>query len=204
MDETRIAPRALRGFEHIRPFWEPRWNCYAVKVKPGEFYVSDQEMVITTVLGSCVSACITDSEMNIGGINHFMLPTGDQNEDLSRSSRYGLFAMEQLINELMKHGCLKSNMQVKLTGGGNMMGGLSNIGQQNIDFILNYIKEEDLTLLASDLGGDQARRVAYFPTAGRMLVNKLDHRDDQRLIEEERTYRVDVDQHLDDSDVELF
>ncbi len=199
-----FPPKALRGFEGMKLFWEPRWERYAVKVKPGEFYVSDSDIVITTVLGSCISACIFDSQARIGGLNHFMLPAGAQGEDLYRSSRYGLFAMEQLVNELMKHGCQRENMQIKLTGGGDMMGGITSIGQQNIDFILQYIKDEGLSVLAKDLGGDQARRVAYFPTEGRMLVNKLDHRDDQRLIEEERSYSVDVDQHLDDSDVELF
>ncbi|MCP4595461.1 MAG: chemotaxis protein CheD [Neptuniibacter sp.] len=198
-------PPTLRGFEHHNLFWEPRWDCYAVKVKPGDFYVSNSGIVITTVLGSCISACIHDPVAGYGGLNHFMLPDSGTQGDLDRSMRYGLFAMEQLINELMKHGCQRERMQVKLTGGGDMMGGLTTrIGQQNIDFILKYIQDEGLSLEASDLGGDQARRVAYFPTEGRMLVNKLDHRDDQRLIEEERSFRVDVDQHLDDTDVELF
>lgn len=196
-------PRQLREFSGFRPFWEPRWGRYAVKVKPGEHYVANDDVVITTVLGSCVSACVYDPEMRMGGLNHFMLPAGDT-QDLSRSSRYGLFAMEQLINDLMKHGSRREALQVKLTGGGNMMGGLSDIGQQNIDFILKYMKDEGLNLIASDLGGDQARRVAYFPLEGRMLVNKLDHREDRKLIEEERSYRVEVDRNLDDSDVELF
>ncbi len=197
-------PTALSGFEKVHSFWDPRWKRYAVKVKPGEYYIADQDMVITTVLGSCVSACIVDPKLKLGGLNHFMLPSGSADEDISRSSRYGLFAMEQLINEMMKHGCDRDRMEVKLTGGGNMMTGISNIGQQNIDFILKYIEDEDLNLIAKDLGGDQARRVVYFPTEGRMLVNKLDHREDQRLIAEERSYQADVETHLDDSDVELF
>ncbi|WP_292950361.1 MULTISPECIES: chemoreceptor glutamine deamidase CheD [unclassified Neptuniibacter] len=197
-------PEILNGFESIMPFWEPRWEKYAVKVKPGEYYVSRDNIVITTVLGSCVSACIFDPQTGLGGINHFMLPSGEQGGDLYRSSRYGLFAMEQLINELMKHGSQRSDLQVKLAGGGDMISGLTSIGQQNIDFILQYIKDEGLKVVASDLGGDQARRIAYFPQEGRMLVNKLDHREDQKLIEEEKSYRVDVDEHLDDTDVELF
>ena len=197
-------PEILHGFESIKPFWEPRWEKYAVKVKPGEYYVSRENIVITTVLGSCVSACIFDPQTGFGGINHFMLPSGEQRGDLYRSSRYGLFAMEQLINELMKHGSQRSDMQVKLAGGGDMISGLTSIGQQNIDFILQYMKDEGLKVVASDLGGDQARRIAYFPQEGRMLVNKLDHREDQKLIEEEKSYRVDVDEHLDDTDVELF
>lgn len=199
----RKVPKQLAEFINAKLFWEPRWERYAVKVKPGEHYVANTDLVVTTVLGSCISACIHDPVMRYGGLNHFMLPSGD-NSDLTRSMRYGFFAMEELINDMMKHGCRRETMQVKLTGGGNMIGGLSDIGQQNIDFILQYIKDEGLKLVASDLGGDQARRVAYFPYEGRMLVNKLDHRDDQRLIEEERSYRVEVDRNLDDSDVELF
>lgn len=196
-------PQQLSDFSHFGPFWEPRWKRYAVKVKPGEHYVANEDVVITTVLGSCISACIYDPVMRLGGLNHFMLPAGEA-DHIGSSSRYGLFAMEQLINDMMKQGCQRQDMQVKLTGGGNMMVGLSDIGQQNIDFILKYIEDEGLNLIASDLGGDQARRVAYFPLEGRMLVNKLDHREDQRLIEEERSYRVEVDRNLDDSDVELF
>lgn len=202
--QDRILPSVLPGFEKFQLFWEPRWNCYAAKVKPGEFFVANSPMVLTTVLGSCIAACIYDPVKGYGGMNHFMLPASRSQGDMGRSLRYGLFAMEQLINELMKHGSQRENMQVKLTGGGDMMRGFSSIGQQNIDFINQYAVDEGLNVLASDLGGDQARRVAFFPTEGRMLVNKMDHREDQRLIEEERSYRIDVDQHLDDADVELF
>ncbi|WP_286239174.1 chemotaxis protein CheD [Neptuniibacter halophilus] len=204
MGDQMLTPTLLHDFSGAKLFWEPRWKCYAVKVYPGDYFVANTELVITTVLGSCISACIHDPVAGFGGMNHFMLPEGDARDDLCRSSRYGLFAMEQLINELMKHGCSRHNMQVKLTGGGRMIAGMSNIGQQNIDFILKYIEDESLNLIASDLGGDQARKVAYFPLEGRMLVNKLDHREDQRLIEAERSYQVDVNQHLDDTDVELF
>lgn len=201
---NRTTPQVVPGFQDFKLFWEPRWNCYAVKVKPGEFYIARSNMVLTTVLGSCISACIYDPQAGYGGMNHFMLPASHSNADMGRSLRYGLFAMEQLINELMKHGCSRERMQVKLAGGGEMMRGYSSVGQQNINFIMQYIQDEGLNLLADDLGGDRARRVAYFPIEGRMLVNKLDHREDQRLIEEERSYSIDVDQHMDDADVELF
>lgn len=192
----------VTGFEHFKMFWEPRWERYATKIKPGEFYITNQNMVITTVLGSCISACIHDPVTKFGGMNHFMLPA--ESEDQGRSMRYGLFAMEQLVNELMKRGCDRHRIQVKLTGGGDMMGGLTNIGQQNIDFIKQYIVDEGLRVLSTDLGGDQARRVAYFPVEGRLLVNKLDHRSDKVVIEEERNFSVDVDHTPDGGDVELF
>lgn len=198
------APKPMRGFEHMRAFWEPRWECYAIKVQPGAFCISKEKVVLTTVLGSCISACIYDPELKIGGMNHFMLPTSNMKDDGGRSMRYGLFAMEQLINGLLRLGSRRESLQLKLTGGGDMMQGITSIGQQNIDFIKDYVAAEQLQVLAADFGGDQARKVAYFPQEGRMLVNRMDHRDDQRLIEEERSYRQDVDCHLDDSDVELF
>jgi len=204
MLKEKQLPKFLSGFENFHAFWEPKWELYSVKVKPGEFYIANDDLVISTLLGSCVSACIYDPVKCCGGLNHFMLPAGEYDQDIQRSARYGLFAMEQLINELMKHGCQRDDLEVKLTGGGHMIMGLTNIGQQNINFILQYIQDEGLKLTAQDLGGDQARRVAFFPKTGRLLVKKLDHRDDQRLIAQERSYRIDVEQHLDDSDVELF
>ena len=202
---TRPAPpAALPGFEDMRAFWEPKWQCYAIKVQPGAFCISHENIVLTTVLGSCISACIFDPLRNIGGMNHFMLPASIHADDGGRSMRYGLFAMEQLINGLLRLGSRREDLQVKLTGGGDMMSGVTSIGQQNIEFIEDYVAAEQLQVLAADFGGDQARKVAYFPQEGRMLVSRLDHRDDQRLIEEERSYRQDVDSHLDDSDVELF
>ena len=137
-------------------------------------------------------------------MNHFMLPSNGLKSDQERSLRYGLFAMEQLINELMKQGCDRNQLRIKLTGGGDMVKGMGSVGQQNINFILNYIRDENLNLVASDLGGNQARRVAFFPSEGRMLVNKLNRNDDQKVIHEEKVYRADIDLQLDDTDIELF
>lgn len=205
LNHTDITPPAsLPGLQDFHVYWEPRWKCHTVKIKPGEFYVSDKSLVIGTVLGSCISACIYDSTLGIGGMNHFMLPSTGTERDQERSLRYGLYAMEQLINELLKQGCSYDNLKIKLTGGGDMLPGMRSIGKQNIRFILNYINDEDLKLISSDLGGHQARRVAFFPAEGRMLVSKLSKLNDQIILKEERSYSQNVDRLLDDSDIEIF
>jgi len=197
------ALNVLPGFESLKSFWSPKWERHSVKVKPGEFYVSSEDMVISTVLGSCISVCIYDPVRCLGGMNHFMLPDTHTGEALDRPLRYGFFAMEQLVNELMKHECQRENMQVKVTGGARMNGN-SLIGSQNIDFINEYVEQEGLNVTAIDVGGDQARQVVFFPSQGRMLVNKLSHREDLHLIDEEKVYRDKVDLSLDDTSVELF
>lgn len=198
------VPELLVGFEDCHYFWEPKWERYTVKVLPGEFCISKEDVVLSTVLGSCISVCIFDPLVKMGGMNHFMLPANNAQEDIERPLRYGLFAMEQLMNAMMKNGCKRESMQIKVTGGGAMISGLISIGSQNIEFIKKYIEEESLQLISTDLGGDQARRVAYFPKTGRMLVKKLSHLDDQRLITQESTYRTNVDKSLDDTEIELF
>jgi chemotaxis protein CheD len=197
-------PKVLPGFENSHCFWEAKWERYTVKVLPGEFYISKEDIVLSTVLGSCISVCIYDPLLDFGGMNHFMLPASSEQDDIERPLRYGLFAMEQLINGMMKNGCTRENMQIKVTGGGALISGLISIGTQNINFIKKYIVEENLQLISIDLGGDQARRVAYFPKTGRMLVKKLSHLDDQHLITQESTYRTNVDKSLDDTEIELF
>lgn len=185
-------------------YWDPKWQRFTIKVSPGDYFVTREDLAITTILGSCISACIRDPETGIGGMNHFMLPDGDDQDDQDRPLRYGMFAMEKLINELMKTGCKRQNLEIKLCGGGDMMGGSTNIGDQNIDFIMQYLANDGLPLTASDMGGNQARRVAYFPLTGKMLIKKLDPRGNLGLAQQEQRYRVDVDHQLDDTDTLLF
>jgi len=194
----------LPGFENVSSFWDPKWKRNVVKILPGGFYISEEDIVISTILGSCISVCIFDSDAGFGGMNHFMLPGCSEQDNTDRPFRYGLFAMEQLVNELMKHGCKHERMQMKVTGGGEMISGMSQIGLQNINFIKDYIEKEGFTVEAIDVGGDQARRVVYFPSTGRMLVSKLNHRQDQLLIDEERKYRNTVDQITESTSVDWF
>ena len=187
------AGGALPGFEHVRRFWDPVQAHITVKVLPGEFYVSRQEEVITTVLGSCVAACIHDPRRRLGGINHFMLPEPIGERDswssaVGRAARYGSDAMEQLINAILAAGSQRGDLQVKLFGGGRVLAQLTDIGQRNIDFARRYVAAEKLTLLASDLGDVYPRQIQFFPRSGRVRMRLLRRPDDVALVAGERNY----------------
>ncbi len=180
----------LPGFEHLRRYWDPAQACMTVKVLPGEFYVSMQEELVTTVLGSCVSACIHDVRRGIGGMNHFMLPEPRGERDgwtatVGRAARYGSDAMEQLINAILSAGGQRADLQVKIFGGGRVLAQLTDIGQRNIDFVQHYIATEKLNLCASDVGDVYPRQVQFFPNSGRARVRLLRRHDDVQLVADE-------------------
>ena len=144
----------------------------AVKVLPGEYFVSGDELVIMTVLGSCISACLWDTRARIGGMNHFMLPEG-----AGESGRYGSFAMELLINEMMKRGASRLTMEAKIFGGGAVIGGMSsiNVGERNTQFVIDYLQTERIPLLSQDVLDIYPRKVCFFPFTGKAMVKRLAH-----------------------------
>lgn len=203
--EGQYPQPALVGFEGFRRYWLKKMNCFAVKVKPGEFYVTRNQEALTTVLGSCIAACIRDPFVGIGGMNHFILPNDGGNQmALSDSTRYGSYAMEQLINEIMKFGGRRERMEVKITGGGNMMPGSNDIGAQNIQFVEEYLRYEGLNVVSSDVGGLQPRNVIYLPAEGRMLVKKLATIHNSKLLAAEGKFQKQIESDQVGGDVELF
>lgn len=199
----------LPGFEHLRRYWDPAQACMTVKVLPGEFYVSTQNELVTTVLGSCVSACIHDPRRGIGGMNHFMLPEPRGERDswtatASRAARYGSDAMEQLINAILVAGGQRADLQVKIFGGGRVLAQLTDIGQRNIDFVQHYIATERLNLCASDLGDVYPRQVQFFPNSGRARVRLLRRHDDVQLVADEPGYLKRLANDPIKGEVELF
>jgi chemotaxis protein CheD len=199
----------LPGFEHLRRYWDPAQACMTVKVLPGEFYVSTQNELVTTVLGSCVSACIHDPRRGIGGMNHFMLPEPRGERDswtatASRAARYGSDAMEQLINAILVAGGQRADLQVKIFGGGRVLAQLTDIGQRNIDFVQHYIATEKLNLCASDLGDVYPRQVQFFPNSGRARVRLLRRHDDVQLVADEPGYLKRLANDPIKGEVELF
>lgn len=198
--------KSLVGFEHFARYWNSKFQCYAIKIKPGEFYITPHAEVLTTVLGSCVAACIRDPIVGVGGMNHFMLPKDERVTGawLSDSARYGAYAMEQLINEILKFGGIRERLEVKITGGGNMMHTLHNIGELNIQFVTDYLHYEGLPVVAADVGGEQPRSVVYIPQQGRMLVKKLATLHNERLQSAEEKYRDQIVAEEISGDVELF
>ena len=157
----------------------------AVKVLPGEYFVSNEEIVIMTVLGSCIAACIWDGRARIGGMNHFMLPDGDTGDG---SGRYGSFAMELLINEMLKLGARRETMQAKIFGGGQVMAGFTtmNVGERNTQFVQDYLATERIPIVSQDVLDIHPRKVCYFPVTGKALVKRLAHSHPETLAVEER------------------
>ncbi len=181
-----------------------------VKVLPGEFYVtSDPEEVLVTVLGSCVSACIRDPHARIGGMNHFMLvqnklgQRGAWGNELELA-RFGNFAMEKLINGMIKRGCARERMEIKVFGGANVTSARNEIGTENSQFVLRYLADEGLSCAAQDLGGPYPRRIVYFPMTGKVVRRLLTGRDQESAVREELDYASSLVTRKPSSDIQLF
>jgi chemotaxis protein CheD len=161
----------------------------AVKVLPGEYFVANEEMVIMTVLGSCIAACIWDSRVRVGGMNHFMLPDGEGNDGFGR---YGSYAMELLLNEMFKMGARRETMQAKVFGGGAVMAGFTtmNVGERNTQFVMNYLAEEHIPVVSKDVLDIHPRKVCFFPVTGKAMVKRLAHSHPEKLVVEERKGNV--------------
>jgi chemotaxis protein CheD len=157
----------------------------AVKVLPGEYFVSTDDMVLMTVLGSCISACIWDGRVRAGGMNHFMLPDGDAADGFGR---YGSYAMELLINEMLKRGARRESMQAKVFGGAQVMAGFTsmNVGERNTKFVLDYLATERIPVVSQDVLDIHPRKVCFFPVTGKALVKRLAHTHPETLAVEER------------------
>jgi chemotaxis protein CheD len=174
-----------------RRIYDAHGAAWMVKIFPGEFYITKKlDEVLVTVLGSCVAACIRDPIAGIGGMNHFMLPhhkSGAWGVD-SRSARFGNFAMEKLINELIKAGASRDRMEVKVFGGGNVTDTSNAIGSDNAEFVLRYLDAEGLRCAAQDLGGVLPRRIHYYPSTGRVVRKLLGVNDTFAVSREESDY----------------
>ena len=189
-------------------YFDQALNSQAVKLLPGEYYVTDKDMLLVTVLGSCVAACIRDSQSGIGGMNHFMLPENglDTNAPVNSSARYGIYAMEILINQLLKLGARRPNLEAKVFGGGNVLDGLTvaNVGQRNADFVLEFLATEQIRVVAQDLVDVYPRKVYFFPRNSRVLVKKLRKVHSNTVSEREQEYGKRLRQSNVGGDVELF
>lgn len=180
------------------------------KVLPGYFYVTKHAETVMTVLGSCIAACIRDPFAGVGGMNHFMLPMGESNRTdawgtgPSAANRFGNFAMENLINSLIKHGAQKNRLEIKLFGGGRVLNISSDVGAKNIAFIENYLETEKLTVSARDVGDDCARKVLYDPLTGRTRMKRLREVYNGLVASQERELMESLKQQPDAGSVELF
>lgn len=201
---------AEAGFiEHFATnrYFDRTFDCDAVKVLPGEYFVTTADMVLVTVLGSCVSACVRDREKGLGGMNHFMLPDAQRGDGmLSTSARYGAYAMEVLVNHLIKLGARRNHLEAKVFGGGRVMSSLraSQVGERNASFVLDYLDTERIPVVAKDLLDVYPRKVYYFPATGRVMMKKLVRVHNDTLIQREREYEARLSRDEVSGDIELF
>ena len=181
LDRLRAATRSPGEASFF--FWDANFKNDAVKVLPGEFFVSEEDMLIVTTLGSCIAACLWDRDRRIGGMNHFMLPEGQGD-----SGRYGSYAMELLINQLMKRGASRSSLEAKVFGGGVVIASMTslNVGERNTQFVLDYLRTERIPVVSKDVLDTCARKVCMLPASGKVLMKRLAPTNADALLAQER------------------
>lgn len=189
-------------------YYDNTFDIEAVKLLPGEYFVTKKDIVLVTVLGSCVAACIRDRVTGIGGMNHFMLPDdkSGRTNPVGMAARYGTYAMEMMINQLLKAGAKRNDLEAKLFGGGQVLQGfaVTNVGERNVEFALEYLKNENIRVVAKSLLDVYPRKIYFFPATGRVMLKKLRHANNDTIIEREFEYGSRL-KHADiQGDVELF
>jgi len=205
-----VGVPSIGEFSNIRRRWDRQESCVIATILPGELYATQEDELVSTVLGSCVAACVRDKVTGVGGMNHFMLPvTGDERsldgkEITSQANRYGNYAMEHLVNAILSNGGRRENLEVKLFGGGKMISLMSDIGGRNIEFVRDYVKTEGLALVSEDLGDVFPRKVLFNPFTGRARVKKLRSMHKESIVNNEINYRDQIKVEPVESDVELF
>lgn len=174
--------------------FSPNYNKTMVIIYPGEFYVSHDE-IIATVLGSCISVCLKDRKTGIAGMNHFMLPGDVRSEEIffSESAKYGMFAMEQLLNQMIKQGGSRDHFEAKIFGGGHVLNFRKtdgNVPESNIEFVKAFLSMEQIPVTKQDLGGYSGRKILYFADTAKVLLKRLKETADSKMIAAEREYKT--------------
>lgn len=205
---THMSQTDAASFAHIRRMRDSRFPHEIASILPGELFVSKEPMVVYTVLGSCISACIRDPLVGVGGMNHFMLPEPKEksHDSWGESTRYGAFAMESLINEILKRGGIRSRLEIKLFGAGKIYEGNIDVGANNAKWVTQYLTREGLTIVKADLGDVFPRKVYYFTDSGRVLMKKLERIKNRTIFDREHEYASQIRQRKQQpvEDVTLF
>ncbi|MBI3351475.1 MAG: chemoreceptor glutamine deamidase CheD [Nitrospirae bacterium] len=195
-------------FFQVRRFQDERFDQEVAIIMPGEYFVSRNSIIVYTVLGSCVSVCIRDTVTHIGGMNHFMLPVpkiSREEDSWGESGRYGIYAMELLINDILKRGGRKERFEVKVFGGGKIYTGENDIGASNADWILKYLHKEGLSPVQTDMGDVFPRKIYYFSDSGRVLMKKIVRIKNDTIMRREHEYKENLQKTIQtEGDVTLF
>ncbi len=183
---ARLKSRIAKPGEASFFFYDAHFQSEAVKVLPGEYFVFNEDVLIMTTLGSCIAVCLWDRQAKIGGMNHFMLP--DNGGGASDSGRYGSYAMELLINEMMKMGASRMTMEAKVFGGGAVISGMNtiNVGERNTAFVMDYLKTERIPVVSKDVLDIYPRKVCFLPHSGKAMVKRLAPSNPDAIVQQER------------------
>lgn len=183
---TRLKSRIAKPGEASFFFYDAHFQSEAVKVLPGEYFVFNEDVLIMTTLGSCIAVCLWDRQAKVGGMNHFMLP--DNGGGASDSGRYGSFAMELLINEMLKMGASRLTLEAKVFGGGAVISGMNtiNVGERNTAFVLDYLKTERIPVVSKDVLEIYPRKVCFLPHSGKAMVKRLAPTNPDAIVQQER------------------
>lgn len=198
-----------QGFEEVMApnvYFDRTFNIDAAKILPGEYYATKRDMVLVTVLGSCVAACVRDKITGVGGMNHFMLPDSGDQSGWSVGGRYGTYAMEMLITQLQKLGAERKNLEAKVFGGASVIAHMTetNVGERNAQFVMDFLKTEKISIVAKDLLDIYPRKVYYFPNTGKVLVKKLRNMHNTTVEKREQEYSSRLQVSKMEGDIELF
>lgn len=197
--------------EHQPParYFDRELQVESVKILPGQYHACVGDGSISTVLGSCVATCLWDPVLRIGGMNHFMLP-GESGAALASpwavSARFGVYAMELLINEMVHLGADRRRLVAKVFGGAQVLQGFDtlDVGAMNSDFVLNFLQEEGIEVAAQDLLGIYPRKLHFFPASGKVQMKKLRLQTDDAVQRQDREYFSQLAGRQAAGDVELF
>jgi chemotaxis protein CheD len=183
---TKLKTRTTKPGEASFFFYEAHFQSDAVKILPGEYFVFNEDLLIMTTLGSCIAVCLWDRQAHVGGMNHFMLP--DNGGSGTDSGRYGSFAMELLINELLKMGAHRMTLEAKVFGGGAVLQGMNsiNVGERNTQFVMEYLKTERIPVVSKDVLDVYPRKVCFFPHSGKAMVKRLAASNPEMIMAQER------------------
>ncbi len=178
-------------------------------IHPGDFkVVTGNDEVVSTLLGSCIAACMRCSVTGVGGLNHFLLPSvkGKCDNEDDKAMRYGDYAMNALVGSIIRMGGRRDALQVKIFGGANMYDteSRSPVGRSNIQFVLNYVHSEGIALLAEDIGGTRGRKIYFHPASGKVKVQRMQGKKADDVKAFETNYGHKLDQDSDTGTIELF
>lgn len=175
-------------------YFDDRFNIEAIKIVPGQYYVTRKDKMIVTVLGTCVAACIRDRVRGIGGMNHFMLADWgrDSANPESKAVQHGRYAMDKLIEQLLAKGAQRNWLEAKIFGGADLLREVSsvNMGKLNISFVTEYLRQRGIKVVADSLGGAYPRKVYFFPRTGEVMVRTLTKANNTTIVDREKDYRI--------------